>query len=96
MSTITSTEPAANVAQEPAAGLAVQDLQNMLIVIDLACQRGAFRAAELTQIGTLHDKVAQFVQSILPQEPAAAPVTNTQQPSPVTPMAPPFAPKVGI
>lgn len=44
------------------AGISVQDLQNVLVVIDLACSRGAIRAAELTTVGQLHDRILNFVK----------------------------------
>lgn len=43
-------------------GISLQDLQNVLVVIDLACTRGAIRAAELTTVGQLHDKILNFVK----------------------------------
>lgn len=43
-------------------GISVQDLQNVLVVIDLACSRGAIRAAELTTVGQLHDRILNFVK----------------------------------
>lgn len=42
--------------------ISLQDLQNVLVVIDLACSRGAIRAAELTTVGQLHDKILNFVK----------------------------------
>lgn len=49
------------------------DLQNILVVMDLASSRGAFRGNELEPVGQLYNKVARFVQAALPpQEPAAA------------------------
>ena len=56
--------------QEPSAPielpiqLSVQDLAAVVSVIDLAVQRGAFRAHEITQVGTVFDKVSQFVNTI--------------------------------
>jgi len=88
--------------QAPAApSISIQDLQNLLIVVDLATQRGAFRGPELSQVGVLFDKINQFVQSALPAD-AAGQQDNMQQagappaPTPVMPMTPPFAPKVGV
>ena len=105
MSTLSST-PAIQPAETVSVGITVQDLQNLLMVIELACQRGAFRAPELTQVGSLFDKINQFVQSTLP--PVVQEQTQTQnetrnveqqqpamQGSPVMPMSPPFTPKVG-
>jgi hypothetical protein len=85
--------------------LSIQDLQNMLLVIDLAVTRGAFRGAEISQIGQVFDKLNQFVQSVTPQQPstdaqtppAPQPVQQMQNaPTPVMPMTPPFSPKVGV
>jgi hypothetical protein len=106
MTTITSSTPIEtqeqSLDQQPPV-LGVQDLQNLLIVVDLASQRGAFRANELSQIGALFDKVNQFVastQGAQPgqdnQPPTGAVDPSQQAPTPVTPMSPPFAPKVSI
>jgi hypothetical protein len=82
--------------------ISIQDLQNLLIIVDLATQRGAFRGPELSQIGALFDKINQFVQAATPpqqdnaeQQPAPQPQQMPMAPSPVMPMTPPFAPKVG-
>jgi hypothetical protein len=44
------------------AGISLQDLQNVLVVIDLACSRGAIRAAELTTVGQLYDRIQNVVK----------------------------------
>lgn len=46
------------------------DLQNVLVVLDLASSRGAFRGPELQPVGALYDKINKFLQSVLPQQPA--------------------------
>lgn len=46
--------------------ITVTDLQNMLVLIDLATQRGALRAAELTSVGTLYEKITQFLKESAP------------------------------
>ena len=111
MSTISSINPGI-LPQQPVLppqveqpSISVVDLQNLLIIVDLATQRGAFRGPELSQIGTLFDKVNQFVQAASPpqqdnaespaQQAAPQPVAMPMAPSPVMPMTPPFAPKVG-
>lgn len=43
-------------------GVSLQDLQNILVVIDLACSRGAIRAAELTTVGQLYDRIQNVVK----------------------------------
>lgn len=57
-STDTSTDNAA--PTEPVA-ITLNDLKNMLMVIDVCTQRGAFRGTELTSIGQLHDRLSVFV-----------------------------------
>lgn len=44
------------------------DLQNVLVVIDLASNRGAFRGNELEPIGQLYNKIGKFVQAAMPPE----------------------------
>lgn len=47
--------------------ISLQDLQNIMVIIDLACSRGAIRAAELTTVGQLYDKIQNFVkQNVTP------------------------------
>lgn len=112
MSTIsTSMDLPATPGQSPQpASISVQDIQNLLIVIDTAAQRGAFKGNELSQIGQLFDKVNMFLQAATPQQ--TNPVQPTAQETirqrsvaipesqptmtPVDlPMMPPFAPKIG-
>jgi len=47
------------------------DLQNALRVIDVAAERGAFKGAELTSVGSVRDKLAAFLEATLPQEETA-------------------------
>ena len=62
--------------------ISIQDLQNLLVVVDLATSRGAFRGAELTQVGQVFDKLNGFLQSVAPQQtaPDAAAAQTTPQP----------------
>lgn len=58
-----------NVAEQPKTqdapvSLSIADLQVMAQVIDLACQRGAFRAPELAQVGGVYDKLAAFLKQV--------------------------------
>jgi hypothetical protein len=92
---------------EPASGpnLSLQDLQNLLIIVDIATQRGAFKGNELGQIGSVFDRVSQFLQTTVPapaSNDAAEPVAPMapqpmapMTPQPMAPMSPPFVPKVG-
>lgn len=75
--------------------LSINDIQNLLIIVDLATQRGAFRGAELGQIGQVFDRVNAFVQSALPppqdgQPPSMPPVPGAGSIPPIIqPMAQP-------
>jgi len=51
--------------------LTIADLQAVSQVIDLASRRGAFQANELTQVGTVYNKISQFLEYIASiQQPA--------------------------
>lgn len=40
----------------------LHDMKNVLVLIDLCTQRGAFRGSELMSVGQLYEKIGQFVQ----------------------------------
>ena len=44
--------------------LSLQDLNGLLTVVDLASSRGAFRGAELTQVGAVYDKLFTFLKAV--------------------------------
>ena len=44
------------------------DLALLLQIVDLATQRGAFRGAELSQVGTVFDKLNSFLSYIQSQQ----------------------------
>lgn len=50
------------------ATLGVADLQNAAQVIDVAVSRGAFRAAEAAQVGTVFNRLVAFIQSVQAQQ----------------------------
>jgi hypothetical protein len=79
--TVNQEENTATAAPEaalpPSLGLA--DLKNVLIVIDLASSRGAFKTAEFAAVGTVYAKVQTFLEAATPTEapaPAEAPVAE--------------------
>jgi len=86
--TVTSQEGA--VQQPPS--ISVQDLQALLMAIDLASSRGAYRGPELSQVGHVFDKLNQFLKGVLPANDSQTP---QPVPQPVMPMTPPFSPKIG-
>jgi hypothetical protein len=51
-------------AQQPAADLNVSDLSAIKSIIDVATQRGAFRAPELESVGKIYNKLTNFLESI--------------------------------
>jgi hypothetical protein len=63
------------------AQLTIADLASIHSMLDAACSRGAFKAAEMTQVGQVYDKLTAFLQSIQDKseaEPQAEPVAETQ------------------
>ena len=54
--------------QEQAQPLTVQDLVTLKSAIELGTQRGAWRANELTAVGTVYERLSLFVASLLPKE----------------------------
>lgn len=46
--------------------LNISDLQAVVELIDACTQRGAFRAEELVQVGTLYSRIREFVTSVQP------------------------------
>ncbi len=49
----------------PEASIGLNDLQLLRQIVDLASQRGAFRGPELTQVGTVYDKLAGFLDQMI-------------------------------
>jgi hypothetical protein len=47
--------------------ITIADLDTLKNIVDLACTRGAFRGAELTQVGAIYDKLTQFLDAIIAQ-----------------------------
>jgi len=41
------------------------DIQNMMVVIDLATQRGVFKATDLVAIGQLYEKLSSINKSLV-------------------------------
>ena len=47
--------------------ITIADLDTIKNIIDLACTRGAFRGAELTQVGVVYDKLSLFLEAVIAQ-----------------------------
>ena len=46
--------------------LTIQDLGNLRAIIDVASQRGAFKAAEMAAVGTAFNKLNDFLNAVTP------------------------------
>jgi hypothetical protein len=47
--------------------ITIADLDLLKNIVDLASQRGAFRAAEMKEIGEVYDKLTQFLEAVVTQ-----------------------------
>tara|TARA_B100000965_G_C19354108_1_gene653117 strand:+ start:220 stop:483 length:264 start_codon:yes stop_codon:yes gene_type:complete len=52
------------------AGITLNDIANVVRIIDVASQRGAFRGPELSQVGTVHDRLMKFLEANQPKQEA--------------------------
>lgn len=48
--------------------LTIADLGSIHSIIDAACTRGAFKAAEMKQIGEVYDKLTAFLNQVQAQK----------------------------
>jgi hypothetical protein len=80
MDTTTQSTPETNTQ------ITLSDLQSLKVCVEVACQRGAYRAEEMQAIGTVYNTLAKFLSAVTPQtapaddaaESASQP-TDTQQ-----------------
>jgi len=47
--------------------ITIADLDTIKNIIDLACTRGAFRGAEISQVGVIYDKLSLFLEAVIAQ-----------------------------
>ena len=47
--------------------LSITDLAVLKNIIDLACNRGAFRAPEMKTVGEVYDKLSVFLETVIKQ-----------------------------
>lgn len=58
-------------AQTPAQPeLSIADLQNIRILVETAARRGAFSANEMSSVGAVFDRLNNFLNAVVPQQPA--------------------------
>ncbi len=62
--TVTAAENAQPTASVEAVQLTISDLQVLARIVDLASRRGAFQAAELSQVGEAYNKLAGFLSYV--------------------------------
>jgi hypothetical protein len=55
-----------NENKNPSLELTISDLNQIRMVLDLAFRRGAFLAGEATSVGTIFDKLNNFLNSVSP------------------------------
>lgn len=77
-------EPIVDPNQQVGVGdLNINDMVLLKSMIELGSQRGAWRANELSVVGTVYEKLSKFVASLVPattEAPAPAPATAPEQP----------------
>ena len=62
--------------------ITIADLDMIKNIIDLASTRGAFRAAEMKQVGEVYDKLTAFLAAVVAQAQAQEP--QDQEPADTT------------
>lgn len=55
-----------------AESISLNDLASLMQVVELASTRGAFRAAELSTVGAVFDRLSRFLSAVQAQQQAAA------------------------
>jgi hypothetical protein len=61
------------------ANLALSDLVMLQSIVQVACERGAFRAEEMSQIGQCYDRLVAWLAQMTPsQEPTASQSEETK------------------
>lgn len=61
--------------------ITVSDLSQIKVMIEVACERGAFRAPELKTVGTIYERLTSFLNVVMVDANSQSPnntETNTQ------------------
>ena len=64
----TGTATAQPQAQPDPTALSIGDLRNLSVVLDVASTRGAFKAAEMANVGFLFNKLQAFLAKVSPDK----------------------------
>ena len=67
-SQLTQPEEQAQPASQTAPDLNLNDLAALRSVVDVASQRGAFKAAELESVGKIYNKLNNFLEAVAKKE----------------------------
>ena len=79
MAKTTKTTETTETPQQETVSISIQDIVLSANIIDLATQRGAFKAAEASHVGACFDKLVEFIKSNTPEEakkPVDTPIDN--------------------
>ena len=70
-------------APDGPAPISLSDLEVMSQIVDLAVQRGAFRANEVERVGAIYNKVTTFLQAVAvaQQQETTQPASNSEKES---------------
>ena len=63
----TGTATAQPQAQPDPTALSIGDLKNLSTILDVASTRGAFKAAEMANVGFLYNKLQAFLAKVAPE-----------------------------
>jgi len=74
-----------NIYMENSTQITVSDLGALHGIVDLAASRGAFRGAELTQVGAVYDKLTAFLNDVMARAQEAQDNVATQDGQESTP-----------
>ncbi len=61
-------QPVAEAQQSAAPDLNINDLSALRSILDVASQRGAFKAAELEAVGKIYNKLNAFLEAVTKKE----------------------------
>lgn len=62
--TVNPVPPADEQSRDPSADLNISDLSALKNIIDVATQRGAFKAAEMEAVGKVYNRLSTFLDSV--------------------------------
>jgi hypothetical protein len=60
--------------------ITIADLDVLKNIVDLASARGAFRGAELAEVGAVYNKLTQFLETVVAQAKAQADAAEPTNP----------------